>query len=93
MTHGERIKTVREMCKFTLAQAAKKIGVSASLISLWESDKRTIGSAQMMKVAHAYAVRLDYLLNCDHFVKFTTDPPKFPEMSASQKARYAELTK
>lgn len=80
------------MCNLTLVQAANKIGVSVSLISLWESSKRTISTSQAMDIALAYGVSLDYLLNCENPVVFTTEPPKFPEMTPEQKARYAELS-
>lgn len=63
VTLAERVAIARDMQKLTLAQAAKKIGVSESLVSLWENGQRNISTAHAMTIARVYGVSLDWLLN------------------------------
>lgn len=65
-----RAKTMRELANLTRTKAAKKLGVSVSLVSLWESGKRTISTAQVMQMADAYGISLDFFLNATVIPKF-----------------------
>jgi len=59
----DRLKWLRETKQMTRTEAAKLLGVSASLVSLWEDGKRTIGVNHVMKIASAFGVSLDWMLN------------------------------
>lgn len=59
----DRLKWLRETKRMTRTEAAKLLGVSLSLVSLWEDGKRTIGADHAMKMARAFGVSLDWMLN------------------------------
>lgn len=65
-----RAKTMRELANLTRTKAAKKLGVSVSLVSLWESGKRTISMAQVIQMSEAYGISLDFFLNATVIPKF-----------------------
>lgn len=70
------------MCNLTRSAAAKKLGVSVSLVSLWEAGKRTISTAQVMQMATAYGVSLDYMLNATIMPRF-----KMPELKPRRRKK------
>jgi transcriptional regulator with XRE-family HTH domain len=75
-----RAKEMRELCRLTRTEAAKKLGVSVSLVSLWEAGKRTISQPQMMHMAHTYGISLDFMLNATVIARF-----KMPELKPKRR--------
>ncbi len=58
----ERLKYLREQKEFTQSEFAKLLGVSRSLICVWENGYANISLRQMIKICAACKVPLDYLL-------------------------------
>lgn len=65
-----RAKDMRELANLNRTNAAKKLGVSVSLVSMWEAGKRTISTEQVMQMATAYGISLDFFLNATFIPKF-----------------------
>lgn len=61
---------MRELANITRTKAAQKLGVSVSLVSMWESGKRTISTNQVMQMATAWGISLDFFLNATVIPKF-----------------------
>ena len=61
MTLGERITAAREHIGLTQRQLAKAVGVSHSLVSLWESDTRAPSFDNLVKIADITLRELTYL--------------------------------
>ena len=64
MIHGlpERLQSLRMQYGFSQRQVAKKIGVSASIISGYETGERTPSTEALMALADLYHCSTDYLL-------------------------------
>lgn len=58
------LRTLRKNIKLSQQQVADKLGVSRSLVSIWESDANTTepGPEYLPKLAALYGVSIDYLL-------------------------------
>ena len=54
MTPGKSLRTLREMCGWTLAETGKKIGVSAYRVSDFETGQRAISKAMAKKLAEVF---------------------------------------
>lgn len=65
---GLNIYKVRCMLGITQTQLAEKLSVSTSLVSMWESGKRTPTTEQAAKIADTMMVSLDYLLNAPRWI-------------------------
>ena len=61
MTVGERIKSLREAKGWTRAKLARMVGVSQSIISLYESDEVEMSFFKAMCMSSAFGVSLEYL--------------------------------
>ena len=57
-----RIKSLREKNNYTQNEVAKLMGISRSLICLWEQGYTNISLKQIIKLAALYKVPLDYIL-------------------------------
>lgn len=57
-----RIKNIRERIGYTQKELATKLGVTRSLICLWEQGYANISLKQLIKIASIYQVSIDYLL-------------------------------
>lgn len=57
-----RIKNLRERIGYTQKELATKLGVTRSLICLWEQGYANISLKQLIKIASIYQVSIDYLL-------------------------------
>jgi len=80
-----RLTEVRSLANLSQAELAKKLGVSASLISHWEKGTRVPSPAQILELARNLGVALDYLLNAEIRPQFRcrakkTDNPEIPEI-------------
>lgn len=62
---GQRLKIARMQKNLSRKQVAEIIGVTASLIGLYETDERLPSLPVFMKLASCYGVSSDYLLNCE----------------------------
>jgi Zn-dependent peptidase ImmA (M78 family)/DNA-binding XRE family transcriptional regulator len=62
---AKRLSEVRTLANQTQTGLARKLGVSASLISHWEKGTRTPDESQLLDLARHLGVALDYLLNSE----------------------------
>lgn len=56
-----KMKALRERIGYTQNELAQKLGVSRSLICLWEQGYANISLKQLIKISYIYQVPLDYL--------------------------------
>lgn len=59
---GERFRKLRVERGYSRASVAKALGVSASLIGLWETDRCDCSYSALIKSAKFFGVSCDYLL-------------------------------
>jgi transcriptional regulator with XRE-family HTH domain/Zn-dependent peptidase ImmA (M78 family) len=62
---GSRLRQARELAGFTQHEAADATGVAREVISYWENDRRVPSYAQLVRVAEALGVSVDYLLGTE----------------------------
>lgn len=62
---GQRLQKQRISRNFSQKQVASSIGVSASVISNYESGERTPSIEILISLAHLYRCSTDYLLGID----------------------------
>lgn len=70
-----RIREVRKSRGLTMKQLGKKIGVTESAISQYETDKRQPDSVTLLKLSNLFDVSVDYLLGA------ATDKKEQPTVS------------
>lgn len=59
---SQRLKQLRKDKHMTQAQVAKRIGVTASMVSSYETDIRLPSYEVMVRIADLFGVTVDYLL-------------------------------
>ena len=59
---SQRLKQLRKDKHLTQAQVAKRIGVTASMVSSYETDIRLPSYEAMVRIADVFGVTVDYLL-------------------------------
>lgn len=59
---SQRLKQLRNNKHWTQAQVAKRIGVTASMVSSYETDIRFPSYEVMIRIADIFGVTVDYLL-------------------------------
>lgn len=62
---GKRLQQSRTNLKLSRKQVAELLGVSTSIIGLYETDVRQPSLSALMKLASIYKVTTDYLLGCE----------------------------
>lgn len=62
---GHKLKTLRGNSNLSRKQIAELIGVSVSMIGLYESGERLPSLHMIVKLAAQYKVSVDYLLDCN----------------------------
>lgn len=62
---NKRLQASRVHCGLSRKQVAQLVGVSESLIGLYESATRQPSLAVLIKLASLYHVTTDYLLGCE----------------------------
>jgi len=62
----KRLQTCRTNCEFSRHQIAQLIGVSESMIGLYETGARQPSLSNLIKLASIYKVSTDYLLGCEN---------------------------
>lgn len=65
MNIGSNIKFFREMNNMTRQELSEKINVTTVTISRYENDKREPGIEALLKIANAFNITLDELVNTD----------------------------
>lgn len=65
---GLNLFKIRCMLHMTQTEVAKTLGVSCSLVALWENGKRNISSAHAQLISERLGVSLDYLLNAPPWI-------------------------
>lgn len=75
---NKRLKASRTNCRLSRKQVAQLVGVSESLIGLYESAARQPSLPVLIKLASLYHVTTDYLLGCE-----TTDTKNLSLMGLS----------
>jgi Zn-dependent peptidase ImmA (M78 family)/DNA-binding transcriptional regulator YiaG len=79
---SNRLGEVRDLANLSQTDLAKRLGVSSSLVSHWESGTRVPSETQVMEMSRALGVSVDYLLNAEgvcprfKFRAFKTTSPK-----------------
>lgn len=59
---SQRLKQLRKDKHLTQAQVAKRIGVTASMVSSYETDIRLPSYDVLVRIADVFGVTVDYLL-------------------------------
>lgn len=59
---SQRLKQLRAEKHLTQAQVAQRIGVTASMVSSYETDIRLPSYEVLVKIANVFGVTIDYLL-------------------------------
>jgi transcriptional regulator with XRE-family HTH domain len=72
---GERIKTRRLELEWTQDQLAQKAGISKSFLSDLENGKRSVGAENLLDIARALGVSIDYLMTGKMSEKPVTEVP------------------
>ncbi len=62
---GERLQRQRQILKLSQKEVAAAIGVSASIISNYESSERVPSVENLMSLANLYKCSVDYLLGLE----------------------------
>ena len=62
---GNKLKNARLTSKLSRKQIAERIGVTASMIGLYETGERLPSLTVIIKLATQYKVSVDYLLGCN----------------------------
>lgn len=60
---SKRLGEVRDLARLSQTELAKRMGISSSLVSHWESGTRVPSEPQLIGMSQAMGVSLDYLLN------------------------------
>lgn len=63
---GETIKSLRLEKGWSQPQLAQLVGVSNGIISIWENNINEPKASYIKKLAEAFGVSADYLLNIDN---------------------------
>jgi len=84
---------VRVLIGLSQTTLAKRLGVSPSLVSMWESGERSPAEGQVMEIASALGVSLDFLINAEvrpHFqLRATVTMPAKEDQACRQALRDA----
>lgn len=95
MTFGERLKKLRQEKEITQSTLGELIGVSARMISFYESDTHFPKDAQsLIKLAQYFKVSLDYLLgltnnrNYDTLINSNKNYSKLPDKGKLEADEY-----
>ena len=72
---GERIKARRAELGWTQDQLAQKAGISKSFLSDLENGKRSVGAENLLDIARALGVSIDFLMTGEASEKPVTEVP------------------
>src|ERR1700732_5164653 len=72
---GERIKKRRAELGWTQDQLGQKAGISKSFLSDLENSKRSVGAENLLDIARALGVSLDFLMTGEASQDQKTDVP------------------
>jgi transcriptional regulator with XRE-family HTH domain len=72
---GERIRKRRLELGWTQDQLCQKAGISKGFLSDLENDKRNVSATNLLDIARALSLSLDYLMTGDDTVKAVTEVP------------------
>ncbi len=72
---GERIKKRRAELGWTQEQLARKAGLSKSFLSDLENSKRSIGAENLLDIARALGVSIDFLMTGEASKEKPTEVP------------------
>lgn len=59
---GEKLKALRRSAKLKQKDVAEKLDVTKSAVGMWENNKRTPNIIMLKKIAKAFGVTTDELL-------------------------------
>lgn len=62
---GKRLKVARINSNMSRKQVAERLGISESIIGLYETESRQPSLHVLVKLASLYKVTTDYLLGCE----------------------------
>ena len=66
VSFGTRLKQLRTQAGLTQSQLAEKIGITKSVISYYELSDRAPSAEMLIKIAKAFHVSTDYLLDLEN---------------------------
>lgn len=69
---GNRLKTVRQSCGYTLEVAAKRAGLALSTIHKIENGRVSPSFENLVRIARAYGIGMERLFASDHVAQPTT---------------------
>jgi y4mF family transcriptional regulator len=75
---GQRIKDRRAELGWTQEQLAQKAGISKSFLSELENGKRSVSADNLLDLARALGVSLDYLMTGKEMEKETAEEVQIP---------------
>lgn len=64
---GENLRKLRNERQLTQAQLAKRVGVSDSMVALYETGDRLPSLSSLIDIARVFGVSTDFLLGVDRF--------------------------
>ena len=78
MNTGQRISLLREKKHQSQAELAKTLGIAASTVGMWETNKRKPSSKMLKKLSVLYDVSIDCLLGNDSASSIAIAPTSDP---------------
>ena len=72
----EKLKGLRQNCMLSQRDIARRLDVSASIISAYETGERTPSVENILALAAMYGCSVDYLLGCErirHSIRLNVD--------------------
>ena len=88
---SQRLKKLRKDKHLTQVQVAKRIGVTASMVSSYETDIRLPSYEVMLRIADIFGVSVDYLLGREE--KRLLDISELSEEEATAVANIVDVIK
>lgn len=70
---GDNIRKLRSERQLSQAQLAKRLGVSDSIIALYETGERLPSLSSLIELARVFGVSTDFLLGIDRFKQDVLD--------------------
>lgn len=65
MTTGQKVAMLRKSFSWTQPMLAEKMNVSQSTVTMWENDRRSISTDDIVKLAKLFGKTVDYMLSDD----------------------------
>lgn len=87
MHFGERLRTLRKQARISQTNLAERLAIDTSLVSRFESGEREPSPQQVLEIARALGVSVDYLLNASARPQFILRGKKASDSDESAEVR------